>query len=172
MSSSQDSQEPESVLVGHEPCPSCGSRDNLGRYSDGHGYCFGCGHYEHGDGSRPSQRKRSKSSHTFTPVPGEPMALRKRGITEETCRKFNYKTGVFNQQPVQIADFRSAKDGSLVAQKLRFAGKDLTREDPQGRPLWSGTFGGNAGNTWSSPKGRLMLSPSLSFTVISGPWSL
>lgn len=28
----------------HEPCPSCGSRDNLARYSDGHAYCFGC-HY-------------------------------------------------------------------------------------------------------------------------------
>lgn len=28
----------------HEPCPNCGSRDNLGRYSDGGAYCFGC-HY-------------------------------------------------------------------------------------------------------------------------------
>lgn len=34
---------------GHEPCPSCGSRDNLGRWSDGHGYCFGCGYREHGE---------------------------------------------------------------------------------------------------------------------------
>lgn len=26
----------------HEPCPFCGSRDNLGRYSDGSAFCFGC----------------------------------------------------------------------------------------------------------------------------------
>jgi hypothetical protein len=31
-------------FVSHEPCPSCGSRDNLGRYSDGSAFCFGC-HY-------------------------------------------------------------------------------------------------------------------------------
>ena len=32
------------TFVKHEPCPSCGSRDNLGRYSDGSAFCFGC-HY-------------------------------------------------------------------------------------------------------------------------------
>lgn len=30
----------------HEPCPKCGSKDNLARYSDGSGYCFGCGYTE------------------------------------------------------------------------------------------------------------------------------
>lgn len=29
----------------HEPCPKCGSRDNLGVYEDGHKWCFGCGYY-------------------------------------------------------------------------------------------------------------------------------
>lgn len=29
-------------FVQHESCPRCGSRDNLGRYSDGSGWCFGC----------------------------------------------------------------------------------------------------------------------------------
>lgn len=33
-------------FVKHEPCPSCGSRDNLGRYSDGSAFCFGCHYYE------------------------------------------------------------------------------------------------------------------------------
>jgi hypothetical protein len=31
-------------FVRHESCPRCGSRDNLGRYDDGSGFCFGC-HY-------------------------------------------------------------------------------------------------------------------------------
>jgi len=33
-----------SEFVRHENCPYCNSRDNLARYDDGHGYCFGC-HY-------------------------------------------------------------------------------------------------------------------------------
>lgn len=32
-----------SDFVEHTPCPKCGSRDNLGVYTD-HEYCFGCGH--------------------------------------------------------------------------------------------------------------------------------
>jgi Zn ribbon nucleic-acid-binding protein len=30
----------------HEPCPRCGSRDNLGVWKDGHKFCFGCGYWE------------------------------------------------------------------------------------------------------------------------------
>ncbi len=32
--------------IKHEPCPQCGSRDNLGRYEDGSAWCFGCGYWE------------------------------------------------------------------------------------------------------------------------------
>ena len=34
----------ESVFIKHIPCEACGSRDNAGLYTDGHTYCFGCGH--------------------------------------------------------------------------------------------------------------------------------
>ena len=40
----------DSTFLFKEPCPACGSRDNLARYSDGHAFCFGCEHYEPGDG--------------------------------------------------------------------------------------------------------------------------
>lgn len=36
----------ESQFTNHESCPSCGSKDNLARYDDGHGFCFGCNYYE------------------------------------------------------------------------------------------------------------------------------
>lgn len=39
-------------FVKHESCSRCGSRDNLGRYSDGSAFCFGCGHYERGSISK------------------------------------------------------------------------------------------------------------------------
>lgn len=32
-----------SFFIKHEPCPKCGSRDNVALYSDGGRYCFGCG---------------------------------------------------------------------------------------------------------------------------------
>ena len=38
-------------FIKHESCPQCGSRDNLGRYSDGSAWCFGCGYKERGDKS-------------------------------------------------------------------------------------------------------------------------
>lgn len=35
------------VFLHHEPCPRCGSRDNLARYADGSAWCFGgCGYRE------------------------------------------------------------------------------------------------------------------------------
>ena len=36
----------ESAFLRHEPCGQCGSKNNLGRYTDGHAWCFGCGYYE------------------------------------------------------------------------------------------------------------------------------
>lgn len=77
----------ESHCIQHEPCPECGSKDNLARYSDGHGYCFGCGYYERGDGT--SGNADARESPTFDPVRGEYRALTKRGISMETCRKLS-----------------------------------------------------------------------------------
>jgi Zn ribbon nucleic-acid-binding protein len=33
------------TFLRHEPCPSCGSQDNLGVWDDGHKWCFGCGFF-------------------------------------------------------------------------------------------------------------------------------
>lgn len=50
----------------HEPCFKCGSRDNLARYSDGHGYCFGCGYWEPGNEAleKPLERAVAPSDGT------------------------------------------------------------------------------------------------------------
>ena len=123
----------ESVLVGKEPCPSCGSHDNLARYSDGHAYCFGagCGHYEPAEGEdyQPNTRRNGRMSANL--IDGQYAALSKRGINEETCRLFGYKIGTFKEQPVQIAEYRDT-DGNVIGQKLRF------KEKSEGMP-WVGT---------------------------------
>lgn len=51
--------------------------------------------------------------------------LTKRGISEDTCRKFGYTKGKHNGRPCQIANYHDAA-GNLVAQKLRFENKDFT----------------------------------------------
>src|ERR1700744_978237 len=38
----------ESKFVRHGPCSSCGSRDNVAWYSNGTGFCFGCGKLHRG----------------------------------------------------------------------------------------------------------------------------
>ena len=115
----------ESVLVGKEPCPSCGSGDNLARYSDGHAFCFGqgCGHYEPADGEDHSTETPRKGKRMSDLINGEVSALSKRGISEETARKFGYKVGSFKGQPVHIAEYRDS-DGTVIGQKLRFREKD------------------------------------------------
>ena len=65
----------ESTCLRHEPCPSCGSKDNLARYDDGHAFCFtnGCNHYEHGNNISTSKpkNKTQKNRGAFTPIGGE-----------------------------------------------------------------------------------------------------
>lgn len=67
---------------------------------------------------------------------GEYRALPKRGITEETCRKWGYTVGRFNDRPVQIANYRQGN--SIVAQKVRFPDKDFTF---LGEPKEAGLYG-------------------------------
>ena len=78
------SQENGSEFLYHEPCGHCGSSDGNSRYDDGHAYCFVCHHYDPGDNNefhnhQPKERAMLK---------GTPVALRKRGLSEEVCRKF------------------------------------------------------------------------------------
>ena len=55
---------------------------------------------------------------------GEAQALPKRGLTEETCRKYRYSLGEYHGKPVQIATYCDPS-GNPIAQKLRFKGKDF-----------------------------------------------
>lgn len=112
----------DSSFIGKEPCPECGSRDNLARYSDGHGYCFGCGHYEAADGEHHQQERKRVSSDLIPQ--GDYKPLTKRGISQETCEKFGYTIGRMGDSPVQIAAYRDAS-GNIVAQKIRWPNKEF-----------------------------------------------
>ena len=78
----------ESTFVRHEPCPKCGSKDNLARYSDGHAVCFsgGCSHYEHASGEVIEFKRKTESP--LTEQTGVTAAISDRRITKDTCKKF------------------------------------------------------------------------------------
>lgn len=102
----------------HEPCPQCGSKDNLARYEDGSAYCFGgdCKYFEKA-GGQPTVIKIKSNTNFQT---GEHQTLVKRKISNETCRKFNYQCN----QNYQIANYYN-KNKELVAQKLRTPNKEF-----------------------------------------------
>jgi len=112
-----------SSFLRHEPCPNCNSRDNLARYDDGHGFCFGCNYFESGDGT--------EQVHKETKMPDKELISKKdfihltqRGIKEDTCRKFGYSVGDYKGSPVQIMSYHD-NEGNEIAQKLRFQNKDF-----------------------------------------------
>lgn len=110
----------KSEFVGHEPCPKCGSQDNLARYTDGHGFCFGCQYYEHGDDTQESVVKDNKMEF----IEGDVSPLNKRKLTQETVEKWGYKQGTYKGKKVHLANYRDIQ-GNLVAQKVRFPNKDF-----------------------------------------------
>ena len=120
----------------HEPCPNCNSRDNLARYTDGHAFCFGCDYYEHGDGTTRKETHKMSGLIEYEVVP-----LKRRGIDEETCKKWRYGVGEYNGKPVQVANYFDAT-GNEVAQKLRFQDKtfmwlgDTAKVGLYGSHLW------------------------------------
>jgi twinkle protein len=80
---------------------------------------------------------------------GDYALLPKRGIREETCRKFGYQVGIYQGKAVQIAPYYC--DGELTAQKLRFAGKEFRFV---GDPSAVGLFGQNL---WRNQGKRIVI---------------
>ena len=136
--------ESSSEFVSHEACPKCGSQDNLARYSDGHGYCFGCEYYENGDGSEPKVAPRTRKNELDL-IDVEYQPLIKRCINEETCRKFGYSTGEVGGKRVQVAQYRD-KEGVVIAQKIRTKNKSFSiRGDGRNLGLWGQNLWPNSG---------------------------
>jgi len=83
-------QRPQSRFVAHEPCPSCGSKDNLARYTDGHAYCFkgSCGYREGPTEGGASPPQFSHSKPRALEMTGVISGIPERRISEEVCRKY------------------------------------------------------------------------------------
>lgn len=141
----------DSEFVRKEPCPSCGSRDNLARYSDGHGYCFGCQYFEHADGTSASLDAPKASGRLLQ---GQPADLPKRRLTEATCRKWSYVLAPHDGQTVQVANY--LRDGEVVAQKVRWPNKTFKIfGDGKNLPLYGQWLWRNGGSRIVVTEGEL-----------------
>lgn len=118
-----DRTEDSDVVAGREPCPDCGSKDNLVRYKDGHAHCFspGCGRHEHGEGEPVSYRVHGQSPNFVRP---EELSLGSRKVSSRTAGFFGYGLGSHPGSKAQGHVYSYYDDeGNVVAQKWRFADK-------------------------------------------------
>jgi twinkle protein len=109
----------ESAFLEHQACPCGVSSDALAVYDDGHSHCFSCGKTFQKDGANSSPVK----TNPLLIADGEIRSLRKRGISEATCRKYGYAQSIYSGQSVQVAPYYS-NGGKMIAQKVRFPPKD------------------------------------------------
>lgn len=123
----------------HKACPKCTSSDAYSVNDKGWGTCFSCGHTQkHGESPVQAEKKQSK------PVDNngiQYIAIKSRGLTEETCKLFKYGVKKEAAGVVQVAQYYDG-NGKQVSQKLRTKDKQFfSRGDMQaavlfGQNLW------------------------------------
>lgn len=116
-----------SKLLRHDPCPECGSRDNLAVYEDG-SYCFGC-NYSTGKGERREGDK--KINKDLIPLPRKAMPkLEDRGILADTINKYQVSVSVNPDTDMEAVFPRFDDEGNHIANQIRKAGKNFYVEGP------------------------------------------
>lgn len=143
-------QHQDSDFVRHIECAECGSSDANSLYTDGHQYCFSCDTFvppseqvKEEDAELSQEETFEEVSASFTPISGDYVPLKARGITADTCQKYDYRVGRYNGQPVQIISVRNEKR-RIIGQKLRFADKTfkvlgrISGSDIIGKHLFNG----------------------------------
>lgn len=132
-------------FTGHESCPKCGSRDNLGRYSDGSAWCFGCHYREPPRRSLQNVRDNNNNNDPISDFSGFSSVLpkqaivwlRKYGLTPEECEHFQWDPG---RQRLVVGITRADK---LVFWQGRRFGAEGPKYLSSGRVPWDPplTFG-------------------------------
>ena len=115
----------------HTACPECrrNGRDHKGNnmavYEDNSTYCFACGYTEQPEREKKEYYKMEhKEKKEKRPLlnGGVYKNLKVRGISETTCKLYDYQVGEYNGEPCQIANLYNDK-GQVAAQKVRLKDK-------------------------------------------------
>lgn len=104
------------------PCNSCGSSDGNHTYPEGNAFCFVCKESTPAPGGASAPRAASAPSFKNGLVPVEVQAIPKRGIGEDTAKKWGYGYAEVRGKTAQVATYFDER-GRAVAQKVRYAGK-------------------------------------------------
>lgn len=136
MASKAKGDYPESHLVEKGlPHPECGSSDAAALYDDGHLWCFACGKGWREDGATPKVAPKNPDEGSPEALiaflaTGHIKAIPSRGLTQETCREWDYRVRVNprNGNKEQLAPYRDGS-GRLVNIKVRNLGEDGTGKD-------------------------------------------
>lgn len=129
----------DSTLVEKGECPDCGSSDACATYDDGHRFCFSCNTYFPADGEASPSTPKGPGDLIRN---GKYTELKKRGIFEETCRRYGYTVAKHEGQNVQVATYGDPVTGEPVAQKVRTADKgffatgSIKKAGLYGQHLW------------------------------------
>ena len=140
------------ILCCEEQCPKCAAQgrdnscDNLAVYNDGHAYCYACAYYKKGDAT--NMEVKVKSNLKLMRVLLFPS---RRGITEDTARRYGYEVANINNKRVEIANFY--QDGRLVAQHLRGPNKQFHwNGNSPGVTLWGQHLWKPGGKNFTLPR--------------------
>ncbi len=111
-----------SQFLEHTNCTACGSSDALALYADG-SHCFSCGAHS-SEGSPEVAKVKVPSALIDYQECFVHLSLPKRKISQETCKKYNYRVGYHKGTFVHIATHYD-KNKNVCAQKLRYPDKSF-----------------------------------------------
>lgn len=122
-------------FVRHEPCPSCGSRDNLGRWDDGSAYCFGCHYKERSQDVkqrlRPDDAGTARTDDTFPGYEAGTTAL------SESAKNWLWSYGITGEEALRAGLRWNSEKSQLI---FPFYDETRTLRCTQARnfdPYWS-----------------------------------
>ncbi len=141
-------------VIRNEPCPECGSRDNVARYETGYAKCFGngCTYWESakddsavhsGDGGGDLHTVHAVHDSQSVRAPSKPLIeltfaeIEARGLSEETCKKFGYGIGETEfGVPVQVASYGNAQKWRTREKKFGWINRPSEGPKLFGQSLW------------------------------------
>ena len=120
----------QSAFSRHEPCPQCGSKDNVSVYASGRKRCEtpGCDYFVpmSGEAELDQFQPIKHESNGIPLLTGlEIDDLPHRLITRDTCSKYGYKQGEHGGQLVEVAEYKDTS-GRVVGQKVRTGKKEFS----------------------------------------------
>lgn len=145
----------EANFVQHEPCPKCDSKDNLARYDDGHGYCFGCSTYFPGNSAEVKEFPVSPMAE----IKGVVSAIADRKISLETAKKYGVtqEFSVGSSEAIKQYYPYYDKKGVLCGNKVRVLRdkRFVTSGDMRGNTLFGQQLFRNEGKYVTVVEGEL-----------------